>query len=126
MKVTVLMGGISREREISLKPAGLRTHMLVALASTLITILSLEAFPNADSARLASYLVAGIGFIGGGTIIQMKTKVIGLTTATSLLVTVAVGIATGSGFYVEALITALLTYVILRMGRVEKYVRQRI
>ncbi|MCD6402713.1 MAG: MgtC/SapB family protein [Candidatus Aenigmarchaeota archaeon] len=125
--LSVMLGGlIGLEREIALKPAGLRTHMLVCLAASLITILSLEAFPHADQARLSAYLVAGIGFIGGGTILKLsRDKVVGITTAASLLVTVAVGIAVGSGFYLAALITSLLSYVILRMGKVEKYIRKR-
>ena len=104
----------------------MRTHMLVCLASVLITILSIEAFENADKARLAAYLLAGIGFIGGGTIIKIgREKVVGITTAASLLITVAVGIAIGAGYYLAAIITSLLAYTILRMGRMEKYVRSK-
>ncbi len=124
--LSILLGGIiGFERETMAKPAGLRTNMILSLVSCLIAIVSLHGFPDADKARLAAYLLAGIGFIGGGTILKERGKVIGLTTAASLLVTVGVGIAVGAGFYVEAFVVSLLTYIILRLGRVEKEVIRR-
>ena len=83
------------------KPAGLRTHILVAMGSTLFTILSLYGFQGSDPARVAAYVVAGIGFIGGGSIIQSRDRVIGITTAASLFATAAIGMAIGVGFYLK-------------------------
>jgi len=107
------------EREIRKKPAGLRTHILVGLGSTLFTILSYNAFPN-DPARVASYIVAGIGFIGAGAIIKEKDRVIGLTTASSLWLTSAVGMAIGLGYFLLAFIATLLGLLTLLLGKIEK------
>ena len=98
---------IGVEREYSHKPAGLRTHILVGMGAALFAILSLHGFPGGDPARIAAYVVAGIGFIGGGAIIQTQNKVQGITTAASLWLTAAVGLAAGAGLYLLALIGAL-------------------
>ncbi|RDD52376.1 MgtC/SapB family protein [Nanoarchaeota archaeon NZ13-N] len=87
------------EREYRHKPAGVRTHILVSVGATIFTILSSQAFPGADPARVASYIVAGIGFIGAGTIFKEEDKVVGLTTAASLWLTSSIGMAVGVGFY---------------------------
>ena len=115
-----LGGLIGTERELFKKPAGLRTHMLVALGSGLFTILSFCGFPGADHARIASYVVIGIGFIGAGTIIQSRDRVIGITTAASLWVAAGVGMAIGVGYYFAGVIVADLSFIILRSGRLEK------
>lgn len=119
--VAVALGSIiGYEREKVDKPAGLRTHMLVALGSCLFTILSIHAFPGSDPARIAAYIVAGIGFIGAGAILQTRERVIGLTTAASIWVSASIGMAVGAGFYILATITTVLTYVILRLRIIEK------
>ena len=119
--IATLFGGvIGYEREISRKAAGLRTHILVCLGSTIFTILSLQAFPGADTSRVAAYIIAGIGFIGAGTVIQTKEKVIGLTTAASLWITASIGMAVGSEFYILALIATIISYFTLKLGRLEK------
>ncbi len=119
--IATLFGGIiGYEREISRKAAGLRTHILVCLGSTIFTILSLQAFPGADTSRVASYIIAGIGFIGAGTVIQTKEKIIGLTTAASLWITAAIGMAIGSEFYILALIATIISYFTLKLGKIEK------
>jgi len=87
------------EREYHHKPAGLRTHILVGVGSTMFTILSYQAFPGSDPARIASYIVAGIGFIGAGAILKEENKIVGLTTAASLWLTSSIGMAVGIGFY---------------------------
>jgi len=87
------------EREYRHKPAGVRTHILVGMGATMFTILSHQAFPGADPARIASYIIAGIGFIGAGTIFKEENKIVGLTTAASLWLTSAIGMAVGVGFY---------------------------
>ncbi len=101
------------EREYSHKPAGLRTHILVGMGAALFAVLSLYGFPGGDPARVAAYVVAGIGFIGAGAIIQTENKVQGLTTAASLWLTAAVGLAAGAGLYILALASALSGFVIL-------------
>jgi len=99
------------EREMAHKPAGLRTHMLVCLGSCLFTIISLEF--AADPARIASGIVAGIGFIGAGAIIAEPDKVVGITTAASLWITAAIGLTIGVGNYVLAAVAVLLALLTL-------------
>lgn len=119
--LAVLLGAIiGYEREIKHRPAGLRTHMLVSLGSALFTILSLNAFPGSDPARVAAGILIGIGFIGAGTVLQMKEKVIGLTTAASLWVTAAIGMASGAGFYLGAIVTAIVVFATLHLKEIEK------
>ncbi len=112
------------ERERVDKPAGLRTHILVSLGSCLFTILSLTAFPGSDPARIASYVVVGIGFIGAGTIIQTRERIIGITTAASLWIVASIGMATGAGLYLLAVTTTALAYLTLRLRVLEKLVRE--
>ena len=112
----ILSGIVGFEREVTHKPAGLRTHMLVGLGSALFTILSINAFPGSDPARVATSIIVGIGFIGAGTIIKTKEKVIGLTTAASLWITASIGMAAGAGSYLIAVITTILAYLVLKLG----------
>jgi putative Mg2+ transporter-C (MgtC) family protein len=104
------------EREIHGHPAGLRTHMLVAVGSGLFTVMSAYGFgavPNAapiDPTRIAAQIVSGIGFLGAGAILKDGIVIRGLTTAASLWATSAVGMAAGAGEY---LIAAVSTGVIL-------------
>lgn len=117
----VLSGIVGLEREVSLKPAGLRTHILVGLGSTLLTILSLAAFPEeADPSRVAASIVVGIGFLGAGTIIKTKEKVIGLTTAATLWIVASIGVATGAGFYLLAIIATILAFSVLKLDIFER------
>ncbi len=116
----LLSGLLGLEREIRLKPAGLRTHVLVGLGSSLLTLLSLYAFPGSDPARVAASVAVGIGFIGAGTIIKTKNKIMGLTTAATLWITSAIGMATGAGLYLVASIVALISYITLELGKLER------
>ncbi len=110
---------IGYEREQARKPAGLRTHIMVCLGSCLFTVLSLNAFPGSDPARVASYIVVGIGFIGAGTIIQERDRVLGITTASTLWVTAAIGMAVGAGYYVAAALTSAAAFLTLSiLGRI--------
>jgi putative Mg2+ transporter-C (MgtC) family protein len=96
----VLSGLIGLEREIHGHPAGLRTHILVCLGSTLITLVSVHIAANGmkgDPARLSAQVVSGIGFLGAGAIIREGTSIRGLTTAASIWTTAAIGIAVGAG-----------------------------
>lgn len=102
---------IGFERERAHKPAGLRTHMLVCLGSCLFTIVSLRF--SLDPARIAAGIVAGIGFIGAGAIIAEREKIVGITTAASLWVTSAIGLALGIGDYILAVMATALTVLIL-------------
>lgn len=118
----VLGALIGWERELMNRSAGLRTHILVSLGSALFTILSLTAFREVgkvnDPARIAAQVVSGIGFLGAGTILKHGATVRGLTSAATLWVVAAIGMAAGSACYVGALATtliALLTLVSLRM-----------
>ncbi|MCD6341435.1 MAG: MgtC/SapB family protein [Thaumarchaeota archaeon] len=119
----VLGGAIGFERERVDKPAGLRTHILVSTGSCLFTVLSLYAFPGSDPARVAAYIVAGIGFIGAGTIIQTRERVVGITTAACLWVVSSIGMAVGAGFYFLAVFTTAIAYLALRLGWLEKRVK---
>ena len=104
--VSAFLGGlIGLERELYRHEAGLRTHILVAVGSALIMLTSQFVFDIykgahvVDPSRMAASVVTGIGFIGAGTIIRYGTEVRGLTTAASLWITAAVGLAIGCGFY---------------------------
>ena len=111
LAASALFGGlVGYERERNGQAAGLRTNMLVGVAACLLGQLSLyiAVIAHADAARVASYAVSGIGFIGGGAILKGKSRVRGLTTATMLWVVTGVGLSVGVGMYVPALCTALM------------------
>lgn len=115
--LAVILGGIvGIEREMTHKPAGLRTHMLVSLGSCLFTLISIDF--AVEPARIAAGIVAGIGFIGAGTIFAEKDKVIGITTAASLWATAAIGLATGVGNYTLSLVTTVLVFLILFIRKI--------
>ncbi|MGD2047189.1 MAG: MgtC/SapB family protein [Gemmatimonadota bacterium] len=113
----LLGGAIGWERERAGKPAGLRTNMLICMAATLLTDISARvaeaAGPSADPGRIAAQIVTGLGFLGAGTIIQARGQVTGLTTAATLWIVAAIGMALGYGGLVEAVGTTLLVLVIL-------------
>lgn len=119
----ILSGIVGLEREVSLKPAGLRTHVLVGLGSTLLTILSLLAFQEADTSRVAASIIVGIGFLGAGTILKTEEKVIGLTTAATLWIVASIGVATGAGFYLLAILTTILAFCVLKLDIFERVPR---
>ncbi len=110
---------IGVERERIDRPAGLRTHMLVSLGAAQFTILSFHAFPGSDPSRIASVVVVGIGFIGAGTIIQSRNRIIGVTTAASLWVVASIGMAVGIGFYLAAIVVTILSFLTLRLKLIE-------
>ena len=101
--LAVLAGGIvGYQRERHERPAGLRTHILVALGSTVAMLVSAYGFRKvgfADPTRIASQVVVGVGFLGAGTIIRQGSLVIGLTTAASLWTVATAGLAFGLGWY---------------------------
>jgi uncharacterized membrane protein YhiD involved in acid resistance len=110
---------IGFEREIHGHPAGLRTHMLVALGSGLFTVLSIRGFLGepatapVDPTRIAAQIVSGIGFLGAGAILKDGIVIRGLTTAASLWATAAVGMAAGAGEYVIGAVAAAVILVSL-------------
>ncbi|HKZ88028.1 MAG TPA: MgtC/SapB family protein [Candidatus Bathyarchaeia archaeon] len=110
--LSVIFGAmVGFERERAHRPAGLRTHMLVSLGSCLFTMMSTSF--NDQPAQVAAGIVAGIGFIGAGTIWAERDKVKGITTAASLWATAAIGLATGIGDYPIALVVTILVLIIL-------------
>ena len=114
--LSALLGSIiGYERESQHKPAGLRTHVLVCVASCLVTIVSITEFPE-DPARLLAQIIPGIGFIGAGSIIASGEKVIGITTATGIFVTSAIGIAVGTGNYILAIVSVGIVAFVLYSG----------
>lgn len=114
---TLLGGAIGWERERAHKPAGLRTNVLICLAATLLTDLSVKVAASSpetsDPGRIAGQIVTGVGFLGAGTILQARGSVTGLTTAATLWIVSAIGIATGFGAWVEAVGTSLLVLIAL-------------
>ena len=118
-----LGAAIGLEREIREREAGLRTHLLVSLGSALFTIVSAYGFHTflasgqsvvrADPSRIAAQIVTGIGFLGAGAILRQGLSVRGLTTAATLWVVAAIGLATGAGYYSAAVVTTVLVLVSL-------------
>ncbi|HXU80114.1 MAG TPA: MgtC/SapB family protein, partial [Polyangia bacterium] len=120
--LAVLLGGaIGIERELKGKPAGLRTNVLICIAAVLFTMLSIRLSQGrGDPGRLAAQILTGVGFIGAGTILHTRGAVTGLTSAATIWVVTAIGIALGSGAYVEALgATVLVMLVLAGLGRFE-------
>ncbi len=124
-----LGGAIGIERELEGKPAGLRTNLLICVGAALLTELSVLVYElagsaaSADPARIAAQIVSGIGFLGAGTIIQARGSVSGLTTAATLWVVAAIGIAVGAGAWGEAVgATVLVIAALVLLGRLENRV----
>ena len=116
----VLGGIIGIEREIKRRPAGLRTNMFICFGSALFTILSAELGGGGDWTRIASQIIPGIGFIGAGSILRSKGGVSGLTTAATIFVVAAVGMACGGGLYLLAgFSTVLIVLALIVLGQME-------
>ena len=115
----VLGAAIGLEREIHEHPAGMRTHLLVALGSAIFTVLSIYGFEgvgrgnvaaSVDPTRIAAQIVSGIGFLGAGAILKYGTSIRGLTTAASLWTAAGIGMAAGAG---EWVIAAVGTFIVV-------------
>lgn len=117
----LLGGAIGLERELGGKPAGLRTNILICIGSVLYTHLSIVLVgENTDPTRVAGQIVTGVGFIGAGTILHARGAVVGLTSAATIWVVAAIGVALGSGYHAEALVTTLAVIIVLQgLGRIE-------
>ena len=116
-----LGAGIGYQRERANKPAGLRTHILISVGSALFTIVSIFGFSGVvDPSRVAAGVVTGIGFIGAGVIFRgmRGDHVMGLTTAASVWITAAIGLAAGVGWYLIATIVAAIAVLVLMIPRV--------
>lgn len=116
----LLGGAIGWFREKEGKTAGMRTHILVCLGSALFMLISRDMMTLtgvADPGRIAAGVVTGIGFIGAGCIVQVGSGVRGITTAASIFVTSAIGLAAGAGFYTTAIATSLLAVTALQLLR---------
>ena len=128
--LAILCGGaIGFERELSRKAAGLRTNVLICLGSALFMIISRHiggGAPYTDPARLVAQVVTGIGFLGAGVILQARGSITGLTTAATIFVVGAVGIAIGEGMFGVALLaTVLIIIVLVVLRKVERFVVRR-
>ena len=114
---TILGGLIGIERGRGDRPAGMRTHILVCTGSALLMLVSIYGIGNVDrqwdAARIAAQVVSGIGFLGAGTIIHEGLSVRGLTTAASLWMVAAIGLAVGCGMITIAVITTIITLITL-------------
>jgi putative Mg2+ transporter-C (MgtC) family protein len=119
----VLGGAIGAEREIREREAGLRTHLLVSVGAALFTLVSAYAWTDfafslqsgvtLDPTRISAQIVTGIGFLGAGAIIRQGLSIRGLTTAATLWVVAAIGLASGAGYYWAAVVTTALVLVTL-------------
>ena len=125
LSLAVLLGGIiGMERQFR-NAAGFRTHILVAVGSCLFTTVSVimpmiasqytgGVVNNADPSRISAQVVSGIGFLGAGAILHGKNNVYGLTTAASLWIVAAIGLACGVGLYATAIFATVITLIVLR------------
>ena len=114
LTAAVLGAVLGFEREVRQKSAGLRTNILIAVGSALFTLMSLElAGPGGDPGRVAAQIVTGVGFLGAGAIMRTDSGIHGLTTAATVWVNAAVGVAAGGGSYHLAFIATAVTVVAL-------------
>lgn len=135
--VAALLGMVvGFEREYRRKPAGIRTHMLVATGASAFMIVTLELVAGplrgidgtmADPTRIVQGIIGGIGFLGAGAIIQGGREVTGLTTGASIWVAGAIGVAAGIGFFdIAALLSFLVVVITYVIGRLEGYLMRKI
>jgi putative Mg2+ transporter-C (MgtC) family protein len=124
VSATLIGASLGLNREIRGKPAGLRTHALVALGTALVTLTGIELsghdgeFDSNSVSRVIQGIVAGIGFLGGGTILKSDSgdHISGLTTAASLWVVACLGIACGVGLWKMAVVAVILALLVLILG----------
>lgn len=114
----VLLGGaIGLEREITGKPAGLRTNMIICLGATVFTLVTVRLGMEAGAAdaggRIAAGIVTGVGFLGAGALLQEGSGVHGLTTAASIWLVASIGVARGVGYYILATLVTFIALVVL-------------
>lgn len=118
---SIIGGVIGWERGRTNRPAGLRTHMLVAIGAAVVmmlgayTVNGFAGVANSDPARLGAQVISGIGFLGAGTIMKEAGSIKGLTTAASLWVVACLGLAAGSGNYIIAIMGSIVSFIILHL-----------
>jgi putative Mg2+ transporter-C (MgtC) family protein len=129
---TLIGSGVGLDRELRHKPAGLKTHALVALGAALVTVVtaSLTDLMHPDSAamtRAIQGIIAGVGFLGGGAILKSSDEIVsGLTTAASIWLVASLGIACGAGQWAAALIALAIALIVLVLGNaVERRILDR-
>jgi putative Mg2+ transporter-C (MgtC) family protein len=119
--LAMLLGGmIGWARERDGKPAGLRTHILVCVGCAMLMatqVFITRNYPGSDPGRIAAGVITGIGFLGAGAIMQSGGEVKGVTTAASVWITAAIGIAVGLGYYWGALVCTLVTLFVIETLR---------
>jgi putative Mg2+ transporter-C (MgtC) family protein len=118
----VLGGVVGLERELSHKPSGIRTNMLICLGAALFTIVSYQmaAAFGGDHTRIAAQIIPGIGFLGAGVVIRERGTIIGITSAATIFVVASIGMAVGADLYVTAIfVTLLLLASLVVIGNVE-------
>ena len=130
--VAALLGAlVGLEREWGGHPAGLRTNMMIAISSCLFTILSIEGFPlrgsAQDTARVAAQIVTGVGFLGAGVVLRSRKHVRGLTTAATIWLVAAIGMAVGTGLYfLAAFTTVFATILVVLLAPLSHRLEQRV
>lgn len=138
--VAALLGAvIGAERDIHRRQAGLRTHLIVSMASATFMVVSAHfvyfqhyvagQLVTVDTSRIAASVVAGVGFLGGGSILRTGSTVQGLTTAAGLWLVAAIGLCAGSGMYLESVyvtVVGLLALTVLRVFEDKNVVRRRV
>lgn len=127
---TLLGGVIGLERELSGKPAGLRTNILICIGATLFTVVSIHMLPvgegGVDASRIPAQIVTGVGFIGAGAILHARGSITGLTSAATIWVVAAIGMALGTDAYVEGVgTTVLVMFVLWGLRPVERFVARQ-
>ena len=127
----LLCGAIGMERERKGRSAGLRTHLLVGVGSCIIMIISIYGFPQIfgekrDVARLAAQVIAGVGFLGAGAIIHKNSGIRGLTTAATIWIVMAIGLACGSmNFILAIMATAIILIVLTAFKKFESKINRK-
>lgn len=123
LAISAGLGGIiGMEREYHQKAAGFRTHFLVAMGSTLFTILSRSILGwgagIVDPTRIAAQIITGIGFIGAGAILRKEDRIEGLTTAAGIWMTAAIGMAVGLGYYFISAFSVILLFIMRGLSKI--------
>jgi putative Mg2+ transporter-C (MgtC) family protein len=118
---------IGLEREYRQKPAGLRTNILIAVGSALFTLMSIQLSRGGGTPdRIASQIVTGVGFLGGGAILRSRLSIHGMTTAATIWVNAAIGMAAGAGELATAAIATTITLIVLVvLPPIESYFERR-
>ena len=122
---------VGLEREWGGHPAGLRTNMVIAISSCLFTILSIEGLPlhgsAQDTARVAAQIVTGVGFLGAGVVLRSKKHIRGLTTAATIWLVAAIGMAVGTGLiFLAAFTTVFATILVVLLAPLSHRLEQRV